>query len=595
MSETLITLCKPETFSGISLYGAEILSTTATLVTDFTVESPGLFRMTQPSTTLIDATFCNVTISYTHPGQHDEVYVETWLPISSSSSSAPASNSTTASSRSVAGTSSDTLGGAWNGRLQAVGGGGLVAGRRPLSYMAMYGALADGFATVTTDAGLPHGVKDGAQANSWALLSPGNVDLYKLQNLASVSLDDTAKIAKSVITAFYGAPPRYAYFNGCSQGGRQALMLAQRYPDAYDGIIAGAPGIFWAELLPFFFWPQQVMNMQMRSGFGEAGGGSDAPLYSCEMDEITAAAVRACDGLDGVVDGVVGDPEECLKVFDPMSMVGAVAQECNNEGGATSSSGRGKRGSKPVRISKTAATVVKAMWQGLTSSAGAQLYPGLYPLADITGNDPLSLGLPGLAATTCKAPPASGWQSQTAECKGQPNQDSMDWLRLFVAKDPGFDVSNLSREEWDRLVRKSGREYRSMIGTEDADLSEFKDRGGKIMSFHGLADSMVSPQATVDYYKSVLALDPSARDSFFRHFEIPGLGHCFGGRGSQPDSMFSQLRAWVESGEVPASSAVRVTDTKGASQDRISCAWPEKPRFDKGCGDSGRKQCWSCR
>lgn len=109
------------------------------------------------------------------------------------------------------------------------------------------------------------------------------------------------------------------------------------------------------------------------------------------------------------------------------------------------------------------------------------------------------------------------------------------------------------------------------------------------------ADSMVSPRATEKYYQSVLAVDPSARDTFFRHFEIPGLGHCLGGRGSQPDGMFGQLRKWVEEGEVPASSPVRVTDLHGVSQDRVSCAWPEKPRFDKSCGQSGRRQCWSCQ
>lgn len=199
MTDTLSGLCIPETFAVLHLPGADILSTVATLVTDFTAESPGLFRMTQPSTTLTDASFCNVTISYTHPGQKDEIFVETWLPISSSPpSSASAGNDTASWSRATTGPGANagaTLGGTWNGRLQAVGGGGLVAGRRPLSYISMYGALADGYATVTTDAGLPHGMHDGDPANSWALLSPGNVDLYKLQNLASVSLDDAVSLA----------------------------------------------------------------------------------------------------------------------------------------------------------------------------------------------------------------------------------------------------------------------------------------------------------------------------------------------------------------------------------------------------------------
>ncbi|KAH7024653.1 Tannase/feruloyl esterase [Microdochium trichocladiopsis] len=579
MSDNLPGLCIADTFSSLSLLGAEILSTVATLVTGFTAESPAIFRMTQPGTVLSDATFCNITVSYTHPGQNDEVFVETWLPISSSSEAG--NNTSTAGGPPAPPTTGAPLGGAWNGRLQGVGGGGLVPGRSLLSYMAMYGALADGYATVTTDAGLPQGVGPGDPSSSWALLSPGNVNLYKLQNLASVSLDDEAKIAKSLITAFYKSPPKYSYFNGCSQGGRQALMLAQRYPDAYDGIIAGAPGIYWTELIPLFQWPQQIMNMR----------GGNAP-YSCEMDAINAAAVRACDGLDGVVDGVVSEPEECLRVFDPMGMVGKAADACESMGVGTAGGGNGKRRGNVVRISETAAAVVKGMWEGMTTSDKKHIYHGLYPPADITGNDPLSYPLVGIAATTCPAPLASGWET---ECKGKPYQSGVDWLQLFVAKDPSLDVSKLSHEQWDQLVRKSGREYRSIIGAEDVDLSEFKQMGGKIMSFHGLADGMVPPAATRKYYQDVLALDHSARETFFRHFEIPGLGHCLGGRGSQPSSMFSQLRAWVEKGQMPDSSPVTVKDLDGGIQERWSCAWPEKPVFDKSCGDSGKRACWKCR
>lgn len=185
MADNLATLCNADTFSSLSLPGATVLSIVATLVTGFNADSPAIARFSQPAVSLTDATFCNITVTYTHPGKEDQIFVETWLPISSSSSPPPLSNTSTPDRGSSA-ASTDTNG-QWNGRLQAVGGGGWVAGRSLMSYMGMYGALADGYATTTTDAGLPHGTAEG---ESWALLSPGHVDMNKLQNLASVSLDD---------------------------------------------------------------------------------------------------------------------------------------------------------------------------------------------------------------------------------------------------------------------------------------------------------------------------------------------------------------------------------------------------------------------
>lgn len=154
--------CVPATFGNISWFGAKVMSLKTDLVTNYSISVPTDVRYTQPAVEVTNASFCNVTVAYTHPGQDDTVIVEAWLP----------------SSR-------------WNGRLQAVGGGGMLAGRSDVYYTAMAGAIADGYATVTTDAGL---VNASVDAIPWALLSPGNVDLYALQNLASVSLDDQASL-----------------------------------------------------------------------------------------------------------------------------------------------------------------------------------------------------------------------------------------------------------------------------------------------------------------------------------------------------------------------------------------------------------------
>jgi hypothetical protein len=169
MASSLIGGCVPSTFNGITLFGAEILSVHTSLVSNYSVSVPAESRFTAPATELVDATFCNVTVSYTHPGTNDNVVVEAWLPESDD----------------------------WNERLQAVGGGGFVAGRFALSYATMSGALADGYATITTDAGLGYttinlgtGAGGASDPSPWALISPGNVNLYKLNNLGSTSLND---------------------------------------------------------------------------------------------------------------------------------------------------------------------------------------------------------------------------------------------------------------------------------------------------------------------------------------------------------------------------------------------------------------------
>jgi len=157
MSELLAAACVPATFHNLSLFGAEVTSVSATLVTNYSASVLVTDRFTQPPVELQNATFCNITVSYTHPGQDDALVVESWLPAAG-----------------------------WNGRLQAVGGAGFVAGRSVPARSTMSGAIADGYATVTTDAGLG----DAPDPTTWALLSPGNVNLYALQNLASVSLED---------------------------------------------------------------------------------------------------------------------------------------------------------------------------------------------------------------------------------------------------------------------------------------------------------------------------------------------------------------------------------------------------------------------
>lgn len=168
---------------------------------------------------------CEVVISYTHPGYNDEVNTVVWLPKAED----------------------------WSGRFLGAGGGGWVTGA---SNSTLAWAASEGFAVVTTDGG--HAAD--APVQDWALLSPGNVNWVPLQNFASKTLDEATTLGKAVVEVYYGTKPTYSYWNGCSTGGRQGHMMAQRYPDQYDGILASASAMQWGQMLMQEGWPQAVMN-----------------------------------------------------------------------------------------------------------------------------------------------------------------------------------------------------------------------------------------------------------------------------------------------------------------------------------------------
>ena len=192
----------------------------------------------------------------------------------------------------------------WNGRFQATGGGG-YAGGNPDNIL----QVADlGYVASATDTGHEGG------SGSFALDDHGRLNWQLIRDNAYLGVHQMTVVAKALTRALYGVPPRYSYFNGCSSGGRQGLMEAQRFPDDYDGILAVAPAINWARFLPADFWPQLVMI--------EMGH----LLSPCKAEIATAAAVKACDTIDGVEDGVMEDPRRCT--FDPETLVGASTDSC---------------------------------------------------------------------------------------------------------------------------------------------------------------------------------------------------------------------------------------------------------------------------
>ncbi|KAM0421084.1 hypothetical protein ACHAPT_011155 [Fusarium lateritium] len=509
--------CVPSSFPAPQLLGAEFLAIKAGIVTNHSTPVPKGWRFSQPSVDVQNATFCNVTLTYTHPGQNDTINVEVWLPLAD----------------------------AWNSRFQAVGGGGWNAGRFPLSFMNMAAAIADGYATATTDAGLG----DANDPLPWSFVSPGNINLYALQNLGLVSLGDEAIIAKDVINSYYGKRPSYSYWNGCSQGGRQGTALAQQFPAVYDGIIAAAPGMYWAEMFLSNIWPTFYMEITKQYPRG------------CELNQLTSIAISVCDALDGVEDGLIADPEACRAAFDPFDYIGTVFNCSENNSTET------------IAITKAAASVANAAYDGPVFSNGKPLWHGFEVGADLSY----------IAPTNCTS----------TGCVAAGHAMIELWHKAFDVTNTPLEFSNLTHGDFDGLYRMAKRTYGPFLATDERDLSEFRDAGGKMITFHGLTDPIIPPASSLAYYKDVASFLDDTED-FYRYYRAPGLSHCLGGPGGQPEQLFAQLREWVENGKTPEESPVVITTPDNKSQQQILCNFPKKTILDPACSNANSTECWSC-
>jgi feruloyl esterase len=214
--------CTPSSFQDISLLGGQVLHFTTQYYSNLSFSTPAEANHYPKIVTGLNA--CELTITYTHQGYNDTINTVVWLPSAED----------------------------WTGRLMGIGGGGWSAG--PETATMLPWAASEGFAVVATDGGHI------GQDITWSLVSPGNVNWVLLQDFASTALNDAATLGKAIVKTYYGTEARYSYWNGCSTGGRQGYMLAQRFPEQYDGILATAPAIYWNELMMQLFWPQVVMN-----------------------------------------------------------------------------------------------------------------------------------------------------------------------------------------------------------------------------------------------------------------------------------------------------------------------------------------------
>lgn len=427
----------------------------------------------------------------------------------------------------------------WTGRLLGAGGGGFTTGAE--SNLTLAWAASEGFAVVSTDGG--HAAEDANNIEKWGMSSPGNVNWALLQDFASIALDDAATLGKEVAKAYYGKAPDYSYWNGCSTGGRQGYQMAQRYPGQYDGILAAAPAIYWSELMMQLFWPQAVMN-----DLGEY------PTY-CELEAINDAAIEACDDLDGLKDGIIGLPKACK--FDPKTMIGKQY--------------RCKSTNETTVITKSAATVAEKTWQGPTTPEGNSLWHGTDAGA--------SFAMTG--ATTCT----------DGVCKGAPFTVAELWIKYFIKTDPDFDCVGVNSTNFESLFEQSVQRYNSILGTSDTNLRQFREAGGKLLSWHGLADTCIAPDATAEYSRQIQERDPKASD-YYRYFEAPGVDHCGGGVGWYPGNALKSLIDWVEKGIAPETLDA---ENRGDAKVRKAklCLWPKHLVYV--AGDAAEASSYKCR
>lgn len=447
---------------------------------------------------------CDVVVQLSHPGANDLVTVEVFLPLTG-----------------------------WNGRFQGVGGGGYDT---DLGQATLAPAALMGYAAAITDGG--HPLADVEPV--WALTANGTINWPLVVDFASRSLHDMAVVGKAVTASFYGTPPHHSYWNGCSTGGRQGMMEAQKYPGDYNGIYAGAPAINWPTLITAGGYPQIV--------FKEAG------LYptACELDAFTNASIAECDRLDGLVDGIIGNPATCP--FEPAQLVGSKI-DCSSYGGGE------------VTITSVVAEIVSKIWAGPTTPDGTRLWYGINkgaPFAD------------GPAGTTA----ANTTTLPNGTTIGNPNFFPASWAAYFLKRDPTFDYSTVDYNQFLDFYIQSNHDYEWVIGTSDPDLSPFRDMGGKMLTWHGLADPLIMTNNTIDYRERVNALfgGDAAVDEFWRLFLAPGVYHCGGGPGAVPTDPLAAVVAWVEQGVAPETLPAS-TVAKGITVEHDLCLYPLTSKY----------------
>lgn len=427
----------------------------------------------------------------------------------------------------------------WNGRFLMGGGGGYV-GTVDNQFST---SVHSGYATVGTDAGHSG---NGLSA-SWALNHPQRVEEFGHR-----AVHRTAVVTKALIAAYYGRAPERSYFIGCSNGGRQALMEAQRYPDDFDGIVSMAPAYNFLAIATTF-----VRNLQAQYPTGDV----NAPVVTTDaMQLLSVKVVEACDAIDGVRDGTLENPESCTFRMASLPV-------CPNDVAAAGCVTRAQRA--------TLTTIVTPL------AVGALRYPG-QPLgneADEEGGwNPWIIGpLPAEQGPNARVAPTVQGAFGT------------EFFKYFVYGDPNWQYVgyNLTR------AARDGAKADAVLSATNPDLSAFRARGGKLLMAHGWSDPALNARSTIDYFKAVQTRTPQAA-SFTRLFMMPGVLHCAGGTGCDDVDWAGVISRWVEQGEAPSRIVARKLKGTQVVKTHPLCAYPATARYN-GTGSTGEAASFTCR
>jgi len=443
--------------------------------------------------------FCRVEAT-ARPTSDSDIAIEVWLPLAA----------------------------AWNGKFQGVGNGGYQGS---ISYGAMATALRRGYATASTDTG--HTGDD---------MKFGEGHPEKVIDYGYRAVHVMTETAKLIVRNAMGRFADKSYFVGCSAGGHQAMSEAQRFPADYDGIVAGHPAHNRIRQPFGFLWSWMATH--------DAAG---SPLLTqAKLQMVTRAVVEACDAIDGLKDGLVGDPRTCH--FDPATLAcrqGADESTC---------------------LTATQVEAIDKVYAGARNPrTGEQIYTGWPRGSEAFGSAP-----------------NQGWGQYLIDPR-EPSRVGL--FRTFLFADPNWDMRTL---DYDRDLAYAEQALAHLHAV-SRDLSVFKARGNKLIMYTGWIDPIVPPQDTAAYYESV-AKTMGGYDrtrSFFRLFTAPGMGHCGGGPGPNQFDALAALERWVEQGVAPAS-LVATHSTNGAiDRSRPLCPYPQVARY-KGTGSIDEAVNFAC-
>jgi len=376
----------------------------------------------------------------------------------------------------------------WNGKFVQAGCGGFCGARLSgIFSRSCDNPLRKGYACIASDMG--HRGRDDVLDGLWAYNNlQAEVDFgYRATHV-------TALAGKAIAAAYYGAPPARSYFVGCSTGGRQGMVEAQKFPEDFAGIVAGAPAMNFTGLVMNLLWDARALHDENRK-----------PLLSeGDLQMLHRAALARCDGDDGLKDGLIGDPRTCR--FDPSELV------C-------------KPGAAASCLSEGQAAAIKKIYAGPSTSTGERLVPGgAMPGSELNfANYYYDYG-PGAA-------------------------EFFRYLGFFPDPGPSWQPGNF---DFDRDHERLGM-MESLYASTNPDLRKFKAAGGKLLVYQGWNDEAVKPLSTIDYYETVERTmgGRAATQDFFRLFMLPGVGHCAGGEGAYAFDSLGYLEAWAEAGNPP--------------------------------------------